>query len=87
METRALIKTVNSPPQVGLSYEERLRNVRGHFGVPDLPGLAGSRVMLLDDVLTTGATVGESARMILQKGKAKYVDVFTLLRVTKPEWK
>ena len=81
METHSLIKTVNTPPQVGLSYEERRRNVRGHFDVVNSPSLAGKRLLLIDDVLTTGATVCESAKILLRKGKAKYVDVFTLLRV------
>lgn len=80
METHCLIKTVHTPPQVGLSYEERQRNVRGHFDVVNLPDLSGKRVLLIDDVLTTGATVTESARILVRKGKVKYVDVFTLLR-------
>ena len=85
MRTRSLIRTVNAPPQVGLSYEERLRNVRGHFDIPDPSELAGKRILLIDDVLTTGATVAESARVLIREGKVKYVDVFTLLRVTKPK--
>jgi len=83
METHALIKTANTPPQVGLSYQERLRNVRGHFDVPDPSGLAGKKILLIDDVFTTGTTVNESARVLLRKGKVKYVDVFTLLRVVR----
>ena len=81
METHSLVKTVNTPPQVGLSYEERRRNVRGHFDVVSPPDLTGKRILLIDDVFTTGATVGESARVLLRKGKAEYVDAFTLLRV------
>ncbi|MFC1712232.1 zinc-ribbon domain-containing protein [Candidatus Poribacteria bacterium] len=81
METQSLVKTVNTPPQVGLPYEERQRNVRGHFDVVSPPDLTGKRVLLIDDVFTTGATAGESARTLLRKGKAEYVDVFTLLRV------
>ena len=82
METRSLIKTVNTPPQVGLPYQQRLRNVRGHFHVPDASRIAGKRILLIDDVFTTGATVTESARLLLREGKAEFVDVFTLLRVT-----
>ena len=85
IEERILIKTINTPPQVGLSYKERLRNVKGHFDVPDPSGIIGKRLLLIDDVLTTGATVNESSRVLLRKGKAKYVDVFTLVRVTKQE--
>jgi len=81
MRTRSLIKTAHTPPQVGLSYEERQRNVKGHFDLSDPLEHAGKRILLIDDVLTTGATANESAKVLLQKGKAKYVDVFTLLRV------
>jgi len=81
MKTHCLIKTVNTPPQVGLSYQERQRNVRGYFDVVNPADLSGKRILLIDDVLTTGATVTESARMLMRKGRAKYVDVFTLLRV------
>jgi ComF family protein len=84
MITHSLVKVVNTPPQVGLSYQERLRNVRGHFDVPEPSRIAGKRILLIDDVFTTGATVTESSRMLLRKGKVDYVDVFTLLRVTKP---
>jgi ComF family protein len=85
MEIHVLIKTVNTPPQVGLSYEERLRNVRGHFDVSDPSRITGKKILLIDDVFTTGTTASESARVLSRKGKAKYVDVFTLLRVTKPK--
>lgn len=83
MEIRNLVKITNTPPQVGLSYLERQKNVRGHFDVADPSSFAGKRVMLIDDVYTTGATSGESARILLRKGKVKYVDVFTLLRVVR----
>jgi ComF family protein len=81
MKTHHLVKTANTPPQVGLSYAERQRNVRGYFDVVDPAELSGKRILLIDDVLTTGATVTESTRVLVRKGKAKYVDVFTLLRV------
>jgi len=85
MKVRSLVKVVHTPPQVGLSYDERQRNVKGHFDLTDPAEHAGKRILLIDDVLTTGATANESTRILLQKGKAKYVDVFTLLRVLEQE--
>jgi len=82
MELYNLVKIANTPPQVGLSYRERQRNVHGHFDVTAPSRLTGKRILLIDDVLTTGATMSESARTLLRKGKPKYVDVFTLLRRT-----
>ena len=56
-----LIRTVDTPPQVGLSEKERRENVRGAFAVS--PGrhshLEGKALLVLDDVMTTGATVEE----------------------------
>ncbi len=82
MESHCLVKIVNTPPQVGLSYKERQGNVRGHFDITDPFKLTGKRILLIDDVYTTGATASESARTLLRKGKPRYVDVFTLLRRT-----
>lgn len=71
-------------PQIELSRHERLKNVRGAFAV--LAGLKPAhiikdkRVILVDDVYTTGATVNECAK-VLKKAGASEVVVFTLARV------
>lgn len=71
-----------TPRQVGLSRNQRQENVRGAFRVPEgaLPLLAGRRVLLIDDVYTTGATVNAAARA-LKRGGAGAVDVLTFSRV------
>lgn len=70
--------------QVGLSASERDRNVRGAFRVmPDeRPGIAGRRVLLVDDVYTTGATVKAATRALL-RGGAGAVDVLCFARVVR----
>ena len=67
--------------QVGLDSRQRESNVRGAFGVP-VPArrLRGRRVLLIDDVYTTGATVSAAARA-LKRGGAASVDVLTFARV------
>ncbi len=112
-----LRKVKDTPPQTGLSREERLKNVRGAFGLgsrwhyarqhlrwaysairhparywhlrragrrgkkPEPPiALRGKRVLLVDDVYTTGATVSECSR-VLRRGGVKEVKVLTLARV------
>jgi predicted amidophosphoribosyltransferase len=59
--------------------------VRGAFAVKDSrrPAVAGRRVLLVDDVLTTGATATACTRALLKAG-AKAVDVLTLARVVRP---
>ena len=65
----------------------RLRNVQGAFTVRDRwrDRLQGQRVLLVDDVLTTGATVEECARVLKRAGAAA-VDVLTLSRVVRPQY-
>jgi len=57
-------------PQVGLSYEDRLRNVFNAFHVPDnmKDRLTGGRVIIVDDVITTGATI-HACYQALVKGR------------------
>jgi ComF family protein len=71
--------------QVGLSNKDRRRNVRGAFAL-DNQGhevLAGARVVLIDDVITTGATVGACASALLGGGAAR-VDVLAFALVCGP---
>jgi ComF family protein len=69
-----------TPPQTGLTGELRRRNVKGAFRVTAPEQVAGRTVLLIDDVLTTGATVEECA-MVLQRAGAGDVQVLTLARV------
>jgi ComF family protein len=70
--------------QVGLSAEERDRNVRGAFRVspPEKIAVAGRRVLLVDDVYTTGATAKAATRALLRAGAAA-VDVLVFARVVR----
>jgi ComF family protein len=71
--------------QSGLRAQERRGNVRQAFDIHPrwLAEVAGKTVLLVDDVLTTGATVEACAR-VLQRGGARHVDVLTLARVVRP---
>ena len=65
---RQLVRIRNTPPQVHLNRTQRLANVRGAFRVADKPAVHGARVLLVDDVTTTGATANEAARTLLRAG-------------------
>ncbi len=75
-----LARIRNTRSQAGLNKKERLANVKGAFRVRQGADLEGRSVLLIDDVLTTGATVFECART-LKRAKAAEVYVATLSRV------
>jgi ComF family protein len=78
----ALKRIKPTPQQVGLSKSERARNVQGAFGVPpeSKAMIKGKRLVLVDDVLTSGATSDAAARALLRAG-ALSVDVLVFARV------
>jgi predicted amidophosphoribosyltransferase len=71
--------------QFGLSRTERATNVQGAFRVPPdgRAAVTRRRLVLIDDVLTTGATVDGCARALLRAGAAN-VDVLVFARVAEP---
>jgi ComF family protein len=77
VERRVLAKPKDTPPQVGLPRAERLRNLRGAFRARG--NLDGLTVLLLDDVVTTTATVRECTRVLLRAG-AREVPVASIAR-------
>lgn len=63
-----LVKMRDNPPQSGQDDEKRRENVRGAYRA--LPAAEGRRVLLIDDVITTGATLAECRRALLGAGAA-----------------
>ncbi|MDR2782119.1 MAG: ComF family protein [Holosporaceae bacterium] len=82
-EPRILQKSKRTPQQEGLSKNMRLQNVRGSFSVNEKYEsiLQQKTVVLVDDVLTTGATANECAK-VLKKHGAEKVIVLVVARVT-----
>ena len=82
MAAGALKRTRPTPHQIGLSKSERARNVQGAFLVPKERGseVEGRQIVLIDDVLTSGATTDACARALL-RARAANVDVLVFARV------
>ena len=78
----ALIRTRSTARQVGMSRGQRQRNVAGAFVVPAraLGEIAGKKIVLIDDVITTGATVSAAAQAMKKAGAVR-VDVLALALV------
>lgn len=74
-----LEKAKETKDQYTLSRDERKRNIKGAFSLRSEDALRGKRVLLIDDLYTTGQTAREASRM-LAKGKAKAVLFFALAR-------
>jgi len=70
--------------QIGLSRHQRRENIRGAFVVAQPDQVAGRKVLVVDDVFTTGTTVSECAR-ILRRAGASNVYVATVARTLKTE--
>ena len=69
---RTVKKIRHNPPQSGLKdFSQRRANVLGVYRVTDPEIICGKRVLLLDDIITTGATAGECARVLLTAGAAE----------------
>ena len=76
----ALVRRRHTVPQVGLNPRQRLDNVKDAFAVPDPALVQGKKVLLVDDLFTTGATARECAR-VLRRAGAPRVEVLTVARV------
>jgi ComF family protein len=78
----ALARVKRTRQQVGLTRAQRADNLQGAFRVPDgmKPQIEGRRILLVDDVLTTGSTANAAARALLRAG-ARDVDILTFARV------
>ncbi len=78
-DKRILIKIRKTLPQVNLTREKRLLNLAGAFYLDTRFSVSGKRILLIDDVYTTGATVTGCTNTLV-RGGAKEVSVLTLAR-------
>jgi ComF family protein len=74
-----LVRTRPTRPQVELSGLDRVKNVAGAFSLVTPHAIKNSRILLVDDVFTTGATMNECASVLKTSG-ARYVAALTLAR-------
>lgn len=77
---RLLKRVRHTPSQGHMNQKQREKNVKNAFTVPRQESVKDRRILVIDDVMTTGATLNECARTLLKAG-AKEVKVITLYRV------
>ncbi len=66
-----LQRTLLTPPQRGLERKERWTNIRGAFRIASSSGIKEKNIYIIDDLLTTGATASEAARVLKEAGAAR----------------
>ncbi|MGH7779763.1 MAG: ComF family protein [Candidatus Binataceae bacterium] len=79
-DATAIVRSRATDAQTSRDHDARRRNVRRAFAVARPARVKARAILLVDDVMTTGATADECARVLLEAG-ARSVDVFTLARV------
>jgi competence protein ComFC len=78
LHSRNLVKVKKTPPQVGLSKAERIRNLDGAFKLKDPKKIKNKKILLIDDVFTTGTTIKKCSSVLKRKGAT--VNAMTLAR-------
>lgn len=73
IETSIVRRVVDNPPQSGLSRKERVNNVRNIFEAGSLKDFR--HFIIVDDVITTGSTIGEMAKILKKKGVRKVLAI------------
>ena len=82
LDTASLARVRETTSQTGLTRHQRRANVRGAFAVTQPERIQGRSVLVVDDVMTTGTTAGECAR-VLKRAGARQVFVATVARATR----
>lgn len=77
IDQEVLFRKKKTKAQVGMGKKERVANIRGVFEVRNRSKIDNKNILLIDDVLTTGATANECAKILIKNG-AGNVDVLTL---------
>ncbi len=82
IEREIIVRTRRTASQVGMPVKDRQSNIKNAFAVKSPEKIRGKRILIIDDVLTTGSTANECARVLVNSG-ALYVDILTLAQALK----
>ncbi len=66
-----VVKTLITAPQKNLSREMRLKNLKGAFSITDKSAILNRRILIIDDICTTGSTFEEIAKLLMKNGASK----------------
>jgi ComF family protein len=78
-EEKILIKIKDNNAQSSLNEKERVKNVHGVYRIKNKQKIYNKKILIVDDIFTTGNTVNECAKLLIEN-KAKNVGVFTIAK-------
>ena len=77
----SIIKIKNTPPQSSLNKEQRQENIRGVYKAFNIEKIKNKNILIIDDIYTTGNTVNECAKVLVEKGMDKQkIGVLTIAK-------
>ncbi len=79
VEKNILIKTKNILPQSTLNKEQRITNVQGTYKMQNANKIANKKILIIDDIYTTGSTVNECSK-ILSQAKVQNIGILTIAK-------
>ena len=79
LDYKTVIRQTLTPPQASLPLKQRVKNIKGAFSVVNVNPLIGKRIAIVDDVMTTGASLNELAKTLKQAG-ASHVECWVIAR-------
>ena len=81
IESKILYKTKNIVPQSTLNKKERKENIKGAFKVKNIEKIRNKKILIIDDIYTTGSTLNECSRNLMRNGIIKEnIGVLTLAK-------
>ena len=81
IESEILYKTKNIVPQSTLNKKERKENIKGAFKVKNIEKIRNKKILIIDDIYTTGSTLNECSRNLMRNGiKKENIGVLTLAK-------
>ena len=79
LDYKTVIRQTLTPPQASLPLKQRVKNIKGAFNIINAEHLMGKRIAIVDDVMTTGASLNELAKTLKQAG-ASHVECWVIAR-------
>ena len=81
IESKILYKTKNIVPQSTLNKKERKENIKGAFKIRNIEKIKNKKILIIDDIYTTGNTLNECSKILIENGiKKENIGVLTLAK-------